>query len=174
MNKFAMEMNFCRRCGTMLKHREGPLYICQNGHKIYANASPAVAVILVNDKNEFLVLERAMDPGKGRLDAPGGFCDGPESVEDTLAREVKEEVDLGPSDYTEPEFLLSMTNAYQFGGETIPALDIIFTARMKTNKQPIAGDDAAAARWMPAAEFELDKVFFPSVREGFQLVLERL
>lgn len=174
MDEFTTEMNFCRRCGTALKHQDGSLHVCQNDHKIFANASPATAVILVNDEHEFLILERAMDPGKGRLDAPGGFCDGAESLEETIAREVKEEVNLDPADYTKPEFLLSRTNAYEFGGEVVPALDIIFVARMKTDKQPVAGDDAATAEWVPAAELDLDKVLFPSVREGFQRVIARL
>lgn len=174
MSELTTEMNFCRRCGTPLTKRSRAEYVCESGHRIFANASPAMAVILVNDKNEFLVLERALDPGKGRLDAPGGFCDGPEAVEDAAAREVKEEVGLEPSDYTKPEFLLSMPNAYEFGGETVPALDIIFTARMKTDKQPVAGDDAAHAMWVPAADLDLDEVFFPSVREGFRRVRQQL
>ncbi len=174
MDKFTTEMNFCRRCGTPLEKRGRVECVCANGHRIFFNASPAMALILVNDKNEFLVLERAMDPGKGRLDAPGGFCDGPESLEAATAREVKEESGLDPSDYTKPEFLLSLTNAYEFGGEVVPALDIIFTARMKTDKQPVAGDDAAHAMWVPAAELDLDKVFFPSVREAYRRVMEQL
>src|SRR5688572_29812417 len=119
-------MNFCRRCGGRLEYKAGPEYMCANGHRIFANASPAVAVILVNDKNELLVLERAIDPGKGRLGAPGGFCDGPEALEEAVARELKEEINLDPEDYTKPEFLFSRPNQYEFGGEVAPALDIIF------------------------------------------------
>ena len=174
MNKFSMEMNFCRRCGERLQHHNGPEYICANDHHVYANASPAMALILVNDKNEFLVLERAMDPGKGMLDAPGGFCDGPESLEDTIAREVKEEVGLDPSDYTKPEFLCTQVDPYEFGGEMMPVLGVNFMARTTTDKQPIAGDDAATAVWVPADRLELDKVFFGSVREGFRRVISRL
>jgi ADP-ribose pyrophosphatase YjhB (NUDIX family) len=174
VNKIATEVTFCRRCGERLEHRQGALYICTQDHRIFANASPATALILVNDHNELLVLKRARDPGKGMLDAPGGFCDGPESLEAAIVREVKEEVGFDEADYTAPRYLFSQPNAYEFGGETLPALDCIFVARMKTNKEPVAGDDAAAATWVPAAELDLGKVCFPSVREGYRRIIESL
>jgi hypothetical protein len=58
------DMKFCRRCGTTMSRQNGHVYICTNGHTIYANASPAVALILENDSGEIAVLERAKDPGK--------------------------------------------------------------------------------------------------------------
>ncbi len=174
MTEFTIEVNFCRRCGAPLEKRSPAEYVCAKSHQIFLSATPATALILVNDKNEFLVLERAQDPGKGLWDAPGGFCDGPESLEEATVREVKEEVDLDPSDYSAPEFLFSQTNAYAFGGEVVPALDAVFAARMKTGKQPTAGDDAAKAMWIPAAELDLEKICFPSVREGYRRVREQL
>src|SRR5687768_1097546 len=90
-NSLRVEMNFCRRCGARLT-RKGPAYNCEQGHLIFCNAAPAVGVVLTNDKNEVLILERAIDPGKGMLDIPGGFCDGSESLEDATVRELQEEV----------------------------------------------------------------------------------
>ncbi len=174
MSDLTMEMNFCRRCGEQLEHKNGVLFECRNGHKIFYNSIPAMTLILVNDNNELLVLERAEDPGKGMLDAPGGFCDGTESVEEAIAREVREEVGLDPSDYTEPEFMFTATNPYDFGGETVTTLGVQFVARMKTGKQPVAGDDAATVRWVSAAELDLDKVFFPVVRKAYEQVIARL
>jgi ADP-ribose pyrophosphatase YjhB (NUDIX family) len=41
----------------------------------YLNPKPCTAVILVNDKGEYLLVERAVDPVKGYWDLPGGFVE---------------------------------------------------------------------------------------------------
>lgn len=73
-----MEMNYCRRCGHTLTNVERHVYQCDNGHTLFANASPAVGVLFMNNEKEVLIATRSIDPGKGNLDMPGGFCDGAE------------------------------------------------------------------------------------------------
>jgi len=167
-----MEMNFCRRCGTALLHQGGPVYKCAQNHTIFLVAAAAVGLAVVNQKNEVLLLERAIDPGKGKLDIPGGFCDGPESLDEAVAREVEEEVGLTPSDYSKPVYLLSAVDPYDYEGETLPVSSIVYTARLTTDKQPVAADDAASVEWVPLAELDLDKVYFPAIREGLEYLIK--
>lgn len=171
MGKFSVEMNFCRRCGSKLEHKGGPVYACQQNHTIFLVAPPAVGLILLNAKNEILVLERGIEPGKGLLDVPGGFCDGPESLEDAVARETEEEVRLKPTDYAKPEYVLSGVDEYGYGGEILPVQSVVFVANMSAKTQPVAGDDAVTAYWVSAAELDLDKVCFPVVREAIERVI---
>jgi ADP-ribose pyrophosphatase YjhB (NUDIX family) len=165
----SMEMNFCRRCGSKLTQRDfAHVYQCEKGHVIFANASPTVGVLLMNDKAEVLLVERALEPGKGMFDVPGGFCDGAESLEDAISRELEEEVGLAPADYTTPKLLLSMVDPYEYKGEVIPALSVIFTARIKGEVLLTAGDDVASAVFMKLADIDIDAMYFASIRQAIE------
>lgn len=168
-----MEMNFCRRCGHDLTNIENHVYKCDDGHVLFANASPAVGVLFVNDNKEVLIAVRSMDPGKGRLDMPGGFCDGAETFEHALEREMQEELGISPGDYTQPEFLLSHNDPYDYKGERLPVLCGVYTARLKPGVTPRAADDVADVHFMRYADIDQSKIQFPSQIAGLELLHQR-
>lgn len=61
------------------------------GFEYFLNPSAANAALIMNGRDELLVITRKNDPAKGTLDLPGGFYDMNETAEQGLAREVKEE-----------------------------------------------------------------------------------
>jgi len=162
-----MEMNFCRRCGTQLTLVRGHVYTCKNEHILFANASPAACLLIVNDKNEMLVAIRAHNPGKGMLDAPGGFNDGAETLENGLFRELEEEVGLKPSNYTSPQYLLSGLDRYEYKGEIIDVLCGVFYAYIIDNPTINPQDDVAEAHFMPIENIDPNRIFSTSIRQGF-------
>jgi ADP-ribose pyrophosphatase YjhB (NUDIX family) len=162
-----IEMNYCRRCGCKLTNISEHAYKCETGHLLFYNSAPAVCAILTNDKNEALVVVRAIDPGKGELDAPGGFCDGGEKLEDAVARELKEEIGLEPNDYSTPVYLLSGVDSYSYKGETLPVLSVVFTAKIDKDAKITAADDVASAKFVPIKDINLDDIYFDVVRAGY-------
>jgi ADP-ribose pyrophosphatase YjhB (NUDIX family) len=168
------EMNFCRRCGAKLTLVEGNAYKCAKGHTIFWNSSAAVALVLTNDKNEVLSLIRARDPGKGMVDLPGGFVDLRETLEDAVVREMREETGLNPVDYTTPKYVFSGIDLYNYGGEEHVVVVMVFHATMVSEALPTAGDDAAAARFLPLKDIELEKVFFPAIRAAYAWAKDNL
>lgn len=54
----------------------------------------AVAALIVNDKNEILIIKRGSEPGKGLWSIPGGVVELGEHLHQALRREVKEETGL--------------------------------------------------------------------------------
>ena len=163
----SLEMNFCRRCGSSLKQRDlAHVYQCEQGHVLFANASPAIGVALFTAQDEVVILERAIEPGKGRLDVPGGFCDGAEPIEKAIARELEEEIGVAAADYSEPEFILSDIDAYAFRGEVLPVLCLMFKARIKGEVLMTAADDAASVSRVRLADLDIEKVYFPAVRKA--------
>lgn len=162
-----MEMNYCRRCGAKLNLVQDHVYKCENGHTIYNNASPASCLWILNDKNEVLVAVRSREPGIGKLDAPGGFSDGAESFEDSIARELLEELGLTKDDYTNPQYILSAASQYAWGGEKINILGGVFWARLIGNPTIEAKDDVAEAHFMAMKDVDPDMIYFNEVREGF-------
>lgn len=77
------------------------------GFSYYLNASSATVALIVNEKDELLVVRRKNDPGKDMLDMPGGFVDMDETGEEAMAREVKEETGL---EATEVSYQFSYPN----------------------------------------------------------------
>lgn len=53
-----------------------------------------VGAVIVNEQEEILLVLRNRDPEKGTWSIPGGKVDLYEKLEDTVVREIKEEVDL--------------------------------------------------------------------------------
>ena len=167
-------MNFCRRCSSPLTLVKDHIYTCTNGHSIFANASPASCLWVVNDKNEVLVAVRERDPGLGLLDAPGGFNDGAETTEHALAREMEEEVGLKPSDYTEPQFLMTALDSYEYAGEKIDVLSNTYWARLIGHPTITPQDDVAEAAFIAINDVDPDNIYFNAVRVSFLKLRELL
>lgn len=138
------------------------MFVCDAGHRLFYDASPAAGLLLVNPKNQVLLVQRAADPGKGLLGMPGGFCDAGETLEQALQREIQEEIGLRPHDYTPPQYLTSAPEDYPFDGETRPVFGVAFWARINGNPQIVVGDDAADFVWLPLDDFPWDRLAFPT------------
>lgn len=167
-------MNFCRRCSSSLTLIQGHVYSCPNGHTIFKNASPASCLWIVNNKDKVLIVERAINPGKGKLDAPGGFNDGAETFEAGIARELEEEVGLSTENYTTPQFLLSQLDQYDYQGEKVDVLGVVFWAQLIGDPIITPKDDVAKAYFMDIDNINPDDIYFDAVREGFLRLKEML
>ena len=168
-----MEMNYCRRCGEPLTRLEGHIYKCAGGHTLFANASPTVGILFVNDQQEVLMAIRKFEPGKGNLDMPGGFCDGIETIENGLMRELDEELGLGADDVEGLEFMLTHIDSYDYQGETLPCLCSVYTGRLKPGVTPKPADDVADVAFMKYEAIDHSKVQFPSILAGLEVLHSR-
>ena len=85
---------FCGRCGreTVIHDKERALRCPRCGNIIYPKICPAV-IVGVTDKNKILMTKYAGRAYKGNA-LIAGFCEIGESAEDTVRREVMEEVGL--------------------------------------------------------------------------------
>lgn len=133
------------------------------GFSYYANASSATVALILNDKDELLVVRRKNEPAKGMLDLPGGFVDMDESGEEGMAREVKEETGL---DATEVTYQFSYPNTYLYSGFLVHTLDMFFIVKVKDLSHIEAMDDAAEYMWIPLADIHVEEFGFPSTRAG--------
>ncbi len=167
-------MNYCRRCGAALTHVKDHVYSCPNGHTLFANTSPASGVWLLNDKNEVLVATRGIEPGKGKLDSPGGFNDGAETSLDCATRELQEELGLAPGMYTPLEFFHEAIDEYQYQGETLPILTTIFIAHLIGNPVITPTDDVAAVAFMNLGDVNPDDIYLPAPRTAFLKLRDQL
>lgn len=165
-----IDMNYCRRCGTGFVTQSKHVYTCKNNHTIYANASPATAAIIINPENEALVIKRAIEPAKGAFDLPGGFCDGAETLEDAIRREITEEVGITPDMYNELRFVCSGIDNYDLAGEVLAVCATVFYVRLHKNATPKPDDDAAEAFYVPLAEIKPEQFYFPAQKKALAII----
>lgn len=169
-----MEIKFCRRCGAPLTQKETGRYRCSNGHELfYKSGGVAIGLFLVDESNRVLLCVRGIDPGKGKLDVPGGFVEFGETLEEAIAREIQEELALAPNQYGRPQYLLSGMNEYPYAGEVLYPYDMFFWARANANLAIIAQDDVADAQWVSLDAINPDDFAFDTARMALG-VLERM
>lgn len=144
---------------------------CQDcGFSYYLNASAATVALILNDKEELLVVSRKNDPGKDMLDLPGGFIDMDETAEEGMAREVKEETGL---DAAEVIYQYSYPNTYLYSGFLVHTLDMFFLVKPKSLSHIEALDDAAAYYWIPLVQIDIEKFAFESTKNGLKRFLQQ-
>jgi len=89
---------FCPYCGERLIEKTFGGRVrsyCTKCDKIhYKNPLPAVAVLVLNQKNQLLLVKRSVEPAKGMWCLPGGFIEIDESIEEAALRELEEEAGL--------------------------------------------------------------------------------
>lgn len=161
-------MNYCRRCGTLLTNLEKHIYKCKNEHIIFANSSPAVGVFFITPDNQVILSERGIEPHKGMLDAFGGFADKEESLEDAAIRELKEELNLEPSDYEELHYLCSSIGHYPYKEEFLPVISSLYWTRLQTSKELTPADDVASIHSIPLQDIDMNLLHDDDIRDGIR------
>lgn len=161
-----MDMNFCRRCGSMLAKQNTHVFTCSEGHTLYANCTPSVGILLLTQDNKLVLARRGIEPHKGMLDTVGGFVDGEETLEEALRREIKEELNLEPSDYTSPTFLCSAVGHYPYENDSLPVLSCFFQAKLLDHAKPAAGDDIEEIITFRINEIKLDEMHDDDVKHA--------
>ncbi len=135
---------YCPGCGVKgpKAHSKDKHITCGRcGFEYFHNVASAAGAI-IEYGSKVLVITRANEPKAGMLDFPGGFADYGESVEETLVREIREELGIKIS---KPRYLVSAPNIYIYKGVTYTTTDLFFTCRIdnpkeiKPNKKEVAG-----------------------------------
>ncbi len=137
---------FCGRCATPTEHTRGERAITCPTCKLvqYPRVTPAV-IVLVRRGDQALLAR------SGRFPLPffstlAGFVEAGESLEETIAREIREEVGV------------EVKNVRYFGSQPWPfphQLMIGFTADHAAGEIAIDGEEIAEARWFDANELPL-------------------
>ncbi len=135
---------FCGRCGSPMKDSEVERSrICTHcDHVEYPTISPAVIVAV--EKEGKLLLGRSPRFPKGRYSVLAGFVEPGENLEDTVKREIREEVSIEVDDI-----------AY-FGSQPWPfphSLMLAFTAKWKSGEIRIDEKEIEDAGWFSPEEF---------------------
>ncbi len=156
---------YCPRCQTEFSKNSNRLLICPNcKFKQYLNPVPCNGVIIVNEKNQIMLVKRKSEPKKGYWDLPGGFIEPGESFEESVKREIKEELGIE----IEMTKLVGIYNDYYlYEGVNIPTFGVVVEAKIKSGELSI-NDDITDYQFFNKAEVLQQELAFDSLRKGLE------
>jgi NADH pyrophosphatase NudC (nudix superfamily) len=165
---------YCPICGEARQpsRQLRPFRCSKCTHTSFFGPVTAVGCVITNQAGRVLLIERAKDPGCGKLGMPGGFVDPNESAEFALRREIQEEVGIVVDSLT---FLLTAPNNYVYQAVVYPVLDIFFHAKVSPN-QTIQAEASEVASWLwtEITVEILDRMAFPSNRLALESYISTL
>ena len=156
--------NYCPACGSSdIDFDNTKKFSCRDcSFTYYHNVAAAVAAILESD-NKIVLIKRAKEPGKGKLDLPGGFVDPKESAEEAVKREIKEELKI---DIREPKYLGSYPNIYRYEGVIYHTCDLFFYSKIDALPTDFDRTEIEELILINPLEIPDDKIAFESVKMG--------
>jgi ADP-ribose pyrophosphatase YjhB (NUDIX family) len=163
-----VEFRFCPVCGgdlhrSVVKEGEKARLACTRCGYIYYLDPKVVACTLVEIDGGILLLKRAIQPGRGKWVAPGGFVDRGETVEAAAVRETKEECRIDVR-------LTRLAGVYSYPGETSV---IIFYEASPVSRHFGVGDETSDVRVFLPDEIPWRDLAFPSTRQALENYIGR-
>lgn len=146
-------------------------YHCDECGWVYFQNVAAAAAGIVLYEGKVLLVVRGKDPGAGLPDLPGGFVDPDETAEETLKREIFEELGVTITDYS---YLCSFPNCYPYKGTNYEVLDLFFLC--STDRLDIKIDEREISGWKLVNLDELPhgQFAFESTNKAVQLYYDAL
>ena len=107
----------------------------------------AAAAIIINERDEVLLIRRGHQPAQGKWSLPGGSVKPSETPAQAALREVREETGLEVEIEAELwRINVALSPEHEF--------DLVGFLASYRGGEPVAADDAELARWVTAVEFQ--------------------
>jgi len=158
------QFRHCPRCGTgmLQRHSEKSVSCPACGFLFFINPATAAVALITDRDGRLLVTRRTLNPAQGTLDLPGGFVDPHESAEESLCREIREEVNL---EITSLRYLFSVPNIYDYAGVRYHTVDLAFACEVHDLNMLRPSDEVAEIIFLRPEELDVNAFGLTSMRE---------
>lgn len=161
-----MLYNFCPKCAGELKETEKDLGVCKNcNFHFYTNPEFTTAAIIENEKGDVLFVKRAVEPKKDLWDLPGGFVKIGETLEESVRREIKEELGINLG---ELKYLSSHFDRYLYQGVNKYTNGVNFTAKVSDDTVFKPMDDISEAKFFALNKIPWGKLAFKNIKPALE------
>ena len=158
----------CPKCKAQLPPPKGKHFQCvECNFSLYMNPSPCNAAIILDEKKRIMLVKRKYDPKKDYWDFPGGFIEFGESVEDSLRRELREELGI---EIKNMKYIASYADRYIFDGLNYHTLGCVFVAEIAGGAMK-PNDDIDEIKFFEPKEIPFDRIAFNSVKTAIKAYL---
>ncbi|HRN70164.1 MAG TPA: NUDIX domain-containing protein [Candidatus Woesebacteria bacterium] len=159
-----LDFTFCPKCGGTLKKQTTNSLLCtQCGLHYYINPKGCNAIILKNKQGRILLVKRKDNPQKGYYDLPGGFIDINETIEESMHREMKEELGIKVNDIS---YVTSFYDRYEFGGIKAYTICAVFIGDLPDNITITPSDDAESVAFFKPEDIPFEKIAFEGIKKA--------
>lgn len=156
---------FCPLCNKGLSKSSENSLRCQGcGFNFYLNPAPTSSAVIVNEKDEILLVKRCFAPKAGFWDLPGGFIEPNETFEQGVIREAQEELGVKIKPLT---LIGNYIDSYEFQRIRYPTINVVFLAK-KASGEYKPTDDVDDYQFFSKVEALKRKIAFKSMRKALE------
>jgi ADP-ribose pyrophosphatase YjhB (NUDIX family) len=161
---------YCPSCGSQnIVFERGKVFKCPDcGFSYYHNIAAATGCV-IDTGGKAVLLVRAKEPGRGKLDLPGGFVDLGEGALEGLRREIREELGWMPPGEGAFTFFASFANVYPYKNIVYNTCDLFFTLSAPELSEAdliLEEKEIAGAEFLRPEKIDLDRLAFDSTRRA--------
>jgi NAD+ diphosphatase len=135
------------------------------GFIYFHNVATAAAAILEYEQKIFFI-KRVRQPGKGKLDLPGGFIDPNETAEEGLNRELKEELGIT---LDQVKYLGAFPNRYEYENVTYNTCDLFFYSKIEILPTEFDKSEIETIELIDPLEIQESRIAFDSIKRALRL-----
>lgn len=162
--------NYCPSCGAKGISYDGiKKYYCSDcSFTFFNNVAAAVAAIL-EFEGSIIFIKRNKEPGKGKLDLPGGFIDPNETVEEAIKREIQEELEIDVESF---RYIGSCPNVYEYKNVEYHTCDMFFHSRIETYPQSYDEKEIEELVLIKPEDIIIEDIAFESMKKFLKLYFQ--
>ena len=132
----------------------------------FENPKPTATAIVIKDQ-KLLVAKRATDPFLGQWDFPGGYVNKNETIEESLVRELKEELNTGAALH----YIGAFTGTASYQNFIYPVINFAYLAELSGTIK-LNTEENSRLKWVPIKS--LKTIAFDSNRKILQYLKQKL
>lgn len=161
---------YCPNCQNKLLKNSNSIFCSNCSFYFYHNPSPTNGVIFYNEKQEVLLVKRKFNPKKNYWDIPGGFINLNENLEESIKREIFEELSF-KINLKKLKYLTSVNDYYQYKKIKQFTLCMIFTYQIGNEeiKKIKLNDDVSEYKFFSQKNIGWKKIAFSGIEKSLKL-----
>jgi len=174
---------YCPSCGEKGIRLEKNKFNCASCGFVYFHNTAAATGCIIQAGERIVMLVRGREPGRGKLDLPGGFVDPGEGILEGLLRELREELSWEPrilSGQNLPDvfkLFASFPNTYLYKNIPYNTCDVYFTVSapgLLEKDLKAEADEITEIRFLRPDEIKADDMAFDSTRRAIEAFKGRI